>query len=208
MKKLANIVYGEDLVNHTVVDTINYYKDTIDGIDYNLPTLFVGWNYFKHTYIGESNANILENEIVKNRLYWEFSFHENKSQHVLGIDKFIKESPYYYFTPKYSYTNLDPVMFNISGITELLEILPSKPHKTYNYKNEMLYVLFENKIIGLDLVMYQYFDFEIESIIITLQNNSIDTYIDLDGIFYQNHYKSFPNFDNLKRYMVVLMSNS
>ena len=112
MLKLGNIIYKDELVNHTKVDYINYHmEDTpmnYDDFNILLPTLTVGWNFLK-----ENNTfydvSILEKEIKKNILYWEFSFNENKAQHVGGVEMFIRNVPYYYFRGQYEYKNIDPI---------------------------------------------------------------------------------------------------
>ena len=70
----------------------------------------------------------------------------------------------------------------------------------------MLYTLELNRRYGIDLKMYEYLNIDIENIkskIIEKTNNYIN---DPEGLIYLNEYKSYPNFEDLKRYIVVLMS--
>jgi len=209
--KIGNIIYQDDLVNHEEVDYINYIQEPINFSELNtkLPTLYVGWRFLKGSNEDDriiQQQSILDKKIVSNLLFWEFSFKENKSQHVNGVDFFVNDVPYYFFTSKYNYINLDPVFFHVESIEDLYHILPKDIDAYYNYKGEMLYLLKDQQLWGLDLNMYEFFDFNIEHILIKITNNSTKIFTDLNGESHQKYYKIFPNFENLKRYMVVLMS--
>ena len=224
--KIANIIYEKDLVNHTKVDYINYYNEPIeyDKIDKTLPTLYVGWLFMKKCNPDNDiiqNANILHNKIVGNELYWEFSYDENRSSHVKGIDNFTKFIPQFYFTPKYTYVNLDPVFFQLGYIEDLMDVLPKKIDTIYNYKNEMLYILSKhekggqtssidlkegNQISGINLKMYEFFKFNIDEILTRIGERTTDIYDDLEGETYQNYYKKLPKFQQLKRYIITFLT--
>ena len=158
--KIANIIHEKELINHTKEDYINYFNESkvYDDLNKLLPTLYVGWSFMKACNPENplfQNADILKKKIVTNELYWEFSFRESKPSHVKGVDKFAALVPQFFFTPKYTYINLDPVFFQLKDIQDLMDVLPKKDIiKVYNYKNEMLYILKDNRITGLDLRMY------------------------------------------------------
>lgn len=207
--KIANIVYENELVNHTEIDYINYFKGVqeYDKLDKTLPTLYVGWSFMKACNPDNAiiqNADILKKKIISNELYWECSFEEGKSSHVRGVEYFINLVPQFYFAPKYRYINLDPVFFQISEIQDLLDVLPKNIDRLYNYKNEMLYVLFENTIWGINLEMYKFFQFNIDEIILKIQGRTKSTISDIDGSYYQSYYKILPNFTYLKRYIITI----
>lgn len=209
MLKLGNIIYRDELVNHTKVDYINYISNQLDDFDKEIPKLFVGWNYLKEWDVSLfKNLSILNKEIFKNTVYWEFSFNENKAQHVSGIDMFVRNAPYYYFRDKYKYINVDPIFNKFKDITDLNKffIKPTKIEFVYNYKNEAIYFLIENIVYGIDLNMYEFFDFEKEEIINSIVSESTPYTFDLEGEIYQKEYKNYPNFEELKRYLVVLLS--
>jgi len=210
--KIGNILYEKELVNHEKVDYINYYdfadnfSINIEDIDSSLPTLIVGWKFLKE-YYPDLDVNILTHRIKKDKLYWEFSFNENKSSHVDGIQNFIENLPYYYYTPYYKYKNLDPVFFRISNNQELFEILPKKIDGIYIFKNRMLYILSNEMIYGLDLEMYKFFKFNIQGILDKLTSIYGGSIIyDSDGKQYQKYCDIFPDFSYLKRYLVVILS--
>ncbi len=209
--KIGNIIFENELINHTEVDYINYINKPMeyDLIDKSKPTLYVGWNFMKSCNPNNEiiqNADILKKKIITNELYWEFSFVENKSSHVRGVENFINNVPKLYFTSKFRYTNLDPIFFSVNDINELCVILtPKKIVKCYNYKNEMLYLLYGNDIIGIDLRVYGYFDFNIPQIIDLVKSSAFAYYDDLYSDIYIKYYKIFPTFSNLKRYIVTLV---
>jgi hypothetical protein len=210
--KIANVIYEKELVNHTQVEYVNYYKETIEyeKLDKTLPTLYVGWSFMKECNSDNviiQNADILRKKIITNELYWEFSFEESKPSHIKGVESFVNYAPQFYFQPKYQYICLDPVFFQIVDIQGLTDVLPKEKNVVYNYKNEMIYVLKDNKISGIDLKMYAFFKFNIAEIVEIFQNGHTAIYLnDMDGQMYLNQYKIFPNFSHLKRYMPVIMT--
>jgi hypothetical protein len=210
--KLANIIYEKELVNHTQLEYINYYNkpQNYNSIDKTLPTLYVGWSFMKACNPNNEivqNANILHKKIIGNELYWECSFEESKTSHVKGIESFIKLVPQFYFQPKYTYINLDPVFFQIVTIDDLMDALPKKIDTMYNFRNEMVYLLHENKIIGIDMKMYSFFQFNINDIMSNIAARTVKQYADLNGDIYLSYYKILLNFPRLKRYLIVILSN-
>jgi hypothetical protein len=211
--KLANIIYEKELVNHTQVDYINYFNkpQNYDSVDKTLPTLYVGWSFMKACNPFNDiiqNANILHKKIVGNELYWECSFEESKTSHVKGIDSFIKLVPQFYFQPKYTYINLDPVFFQIVTNDDLMDALPKEIDSIYNFKNEMVYLLHEKNIIGINLKMYDFFKFNIQEILDRISGRiKKASYQDPQGDVYMSYYKILPNFTYLKRYLIVILSN-
>ena len=206
--KIANIIHDSELVNHTKVEYVNYYNEPKVYNDLNkaLPTLYVGWSFMKACNPMNQiiqNADILKKKIVTNELYWEFSFKESKPSHVKGVDSFVELAPEFYFTPKYTYINLCPVAFQLKDIQDLMDVLPKEIIKAYNYKNDMLYILKDNKITGIDLRMYGFFNFGIPEIIERVKSRTFSYKEDPDGETYQSYYKIFPNFELLKRYLVT-----
>jgi hypothetical protein len=210
--KIANVIYEKELVNHTKVEYVNYYCEPVeyDKLDKTLPTLYVGWSFMKACNPNNviiQNADILKKKIVSNELYWEFNFEESKASHVKGVESFVNIAPQFYFQPKYTYINLDPVFFQIKDIQDLTDVLPKEKDVVYDFKSEMLYVLKDNKITGIDLKMYAFFKFNLDEIKEEVSNKNTAVYLnDMDGQMYLNQYKFFPNFPHLKRYMVVIMT--
>ena len=213
MYKIANIIYDRDLVNHDRVNYINYINDQISfkRLDSNLPTLYVGRKYLKTCNLNDNliqKQSILVKKIITNLLYWEFSFEENKSQHVSGVKLFVLNSPYYFFSTNFNYVNIDPVFFKISNIHELLNYIPITIDCCYIHKNEMIYILYENNITGIDMNMYKFFDFDVDNIVEKIKNNTNNFFNDIDGKLFDKYNKIFTDFDFVKRYLVVMLSKS
>ena len=211
--KIANIIYENELINHTKVEYVNYFNklQNYHSLDKTLPTLYVGWSFMKASNPFNEiiqNADILKKKIITNELYWECSFEESKSSHVKGVDNFVSLAPHFYFVPKYTYINLDPVFFQIADVRGLLDVVPKEIDAVLNLKNEMLYAISGNKIVGINLKMYEYFKFNNEEIISGIISRSAKNITDLDGQLYQNQYKIFPNFPHLKRYLITILSNN
>lgn len=209
--KIANIIYENDLVNHTKVKYVNYIKNPVDynSVDKSLPTLYVGWSFMKDCNPDNEiiqNANILHKKILTNDLYWEFSFAESKASHVKGIKLFADSAPQFYFNSKYKYVNLDPIFFQLVDIEDLMAVLPKKLDYMYIYKNEMVYVILDDNIWGINLKMFEFFEFNINDIKNRLWVRAEDSCDDEDGNIYKEYYKTFPNFNRLKRYIIVMLS--
>ena len=209
--KIANVIHEKELVNHTKAEYINYFNEpkVYDELDKSLPTLYVGWSFMKACNPDDpiiQNADILKKKIITNELYWEFSFRESKPSHVKGVDTFAGLVPQFYFSPKYIYTNLDPVFFQLRDVDDLMDVTPRKIDASYNYKNEMFYFLTDNKIWGIDLRMYQFFKFSLEEILQRMLVRTAMPITDLEGETYQLYYKIFPNYEHLKRYLVTILS--
>jgi hypothetical protein len=209
--KLGNIIYEKELVNHTRVDYINYYDKPTEyhTLDKTLPTLYVGWSFMKlcnPNYDIIQNADILHKKIITNELYWECSFEESKSSHVKGIESFINLVPQFYFIPKYTFINLDPVFFQIVDIQGLMDVVPKEINALYNMRNEMIYILCENKITGINLKMYDFFKMDTQEIIKSLRQRTSKCFYDPDATIYQSYYKILPNFTLLKRYLITILS--
>jgi len=208
--RIANIIHEKELVNHTKAEFINYYNEPVMYLNGSLPTLYVGWEFMKACNPKNpiiSNAEILDKRIITDELYWEFSFKENKSAHIRGVDNFVEEAPQYYFSPKYSYINLDPVGFNLRDIQDLMDVVPKQIDSLYNYKNDMVYLLKGNKITGIHLKMYEFFKFDITELLTRLKGRtSFLISDDFEGEIYQSYYKIFPKFELLKRYLVTILS--
>lgn len=213
MKKIGNVFYKDSLVNHNKVDYIEYICDE-EKVNYEtlfLPTLVVGWDYFNKLDISKTypKVSILEKEVNKSVLYWEFSFNENKSEHVSGVDMFVRNVPHYYFTHHYRYKLIDPVFNNIDSFSDLLNKLPHTVTAKYFYKDDMAYLLDGKTIYGIDLKMFEFFD--IENLTTRLfeeieMNDQLNVTLDDDGDIFTEYNEIYRGYEYLKRYMVVLLS--
>jgi hypothetical protein len=208
---IGNIVYENNLVNHKKIDYINYINDSIryEDINKNLPTLYVGWSFMKSVNPNNEaiqNANILHKKIIDDKLYWEFSFKESKQSHVNGIQLFVDSVPKFYYESNYKYIDLDPVFYKIFDVDDILNMLPYDMNVMYQHKNEMIYVLSKNTIWGINLKMYEYFQFNLDELIQKIHKRCRLQFIDTDGDMYQKYYKILPKYNRLRRYVIVMLS--
>ena len=77
----------------------------------------------------------------------------------------------------------------------------------YQYKEEIVYLLVpaERKIYGVYLNAFKYFGFDNKEILNQFSNKYVAKTIDQDGSIYQSFYRQFPDFDRLKRSMVLFL---
>ena len=209
--KIGNIVYNTELVNYTKVPYINYYSQIIDynKIDNTLPTLFVGWSFMRNSNLrvdSIKNASILEKVILPNKLFWEFSFDENTSSHVIGTNYFTIQVPEYYFNLNYKFIDIDPIYNNIHNINELKNFIPDEIENFYVYKNDIVYFLFENIVYGINLNFYSYIGMNKENILDLIKKHSSRGFVDEIGDIYTEYHKMFPELSFLKRFIVVISS--
>ena len=122
------------------------------------------------------------------------------------LETFVNLVPQFYFIPKYTFINLDPVFFQIVDVQGILDVVPKEIDMLYNLKNEMLYILSKNNITAINLKMYSFFKFDTEEIIRSLRQRTIKCCYDLEGTTYQSYYKILPNFNLLKRYLITMLS--
>lgn len=210
--KLGNIIYENEIINHVKSEIINYYDfndKSIVQINNNLPTLIIGWNLTKKVLYNSSiHCSILEKRIITNRLYWEHSFEEDKEEYTLGISNFIDNVGFYYNMDIYKYINLDPLFFQVNNFDELKAILPKEIEGLYQYKNDMIYILKDNNITGIDLNSYCYYGFNTNEIITHLKSivlNKEFIFIDNDAKLYNELRSKMQYFNKLKTYTLPLL---
>ncbi len=197
MIKIANIITNCELINHKKLDYINYCDDPNNIID-GLPKLLVGWKFLNEK--TGLRLSILDKEI-SNRFFWEFSPDEDIIQYTNGLESFLKSAPTL-FINKFRYINADPFNYKIFNAESLEQkLLKIKNGKLYVYRNDMGYYWVENKIYGFKLSMYN--AILGENVALELLKSVSDKFIADEGDLFQQHYKIFPNFPQLKRSIVV-----
>ncbi len=201
MLKIGNIISEIELVSHAKVDYINYYCEGNKPVyDQNLPTLVIGREFFKKWY--NPNQNILQKEVLPNKLYWDYWMPESMSGYFTGLEKFINNLPNY-FINNFEYQSIDAFDVEPTDLDKILKLFDWNNKSTaYQYKDEMIYIHTKNTITGIYLVSFDYFNYDVLRIIKLIKDN-INTYHDTDGSSYINYYKKFPEFGNLKRSMPI-----
>lgn len=218
--KIGNIIHKEELVNHTPVDYINYVNisnefDHKNLKEYNniLPTLYVGWGLVKNIYNNSSDqeVSILNKEIITNKQYWEFSFSENKSEHINGVQDFVTSAPYIYFNNRCSYEFINPIFLDLRDVDDLfgVDFLPKKFDVYLNYMDSVLYLLnidLDDKIYGFDLKLFNYLGFDTTQITNHLKTLSGVVINDLDGKKVQEWLEYFNSTKDIIKYMPVILN--
>lgn len=209
--KLGNIFYDEEIVSididdYPLINFIEINDDYLNIISKNLPSLFVGYENIKRINKSKNlfkDVSILKKEIIKNLCYWEFTYSENKQDHVNGVNYFIYNTPYYYFS-RYKYSYIDPIFENISDITQLFKRFIVDSHKVYEL-DDMIYILINKNIYGISKKQYKFFDFDINNIITMLKNTANEYISDQNREIYLEKSKHILNFDILERYIVAII---
>jgi hypothetical protein len=207
VKKIANIITEKELANHKKLDWINY-SNTIDSVDLSLPTLVVGWSFYKMKF-PHLHPDILNKTINRSypKVCWEFSMDEKITDHFTGIENFVKQAPRMY-SELFQYISIDPLKNKIQDPEHLFRVINVLMGSYYQYKEEIIYVhsKLEGKIIGVYLNAFKYFGFDTKKIITIFNEKFTSKTIDSDGLIYQSYYKQFPDFDQLKRSMVLFLN--
>lgn len=223
MKQIVNIVTEHDLSNHKQLDWINYVKfdPSMKGklhlsVNMTLPTLIVGWSLFKNEF-AYLNPHILKNDgYAGTQIQWIFSMEEKMNEHFLGMEKFLKTAPRKFVEIK-PYRTIDPIKDNILNEDHIIIYMNGFLNlftcDVYQYKEEIIYLYDRTRfeITGIYLNSFKYFQYDVEKIkeliYSRVQQNSNNTVTnDVDGSLYQSYYKHFPEFDQLKRTMVLFLS--
>jgi len=208
LKKIANIISENELVNHKKVNWIGYYDyKSWNDCDLSLPTLVVGWNKYKE-HFPYLYPNILYKHLnpTNPRVMWEFSMEERVVDYFTGVESFVKKAPREY-CELYEYISIDPIKHAIREEWDLIEKIPFSNSVMYQYKDEIIYILDRNqsKIYGIYLNAFRYFKYDTKKIMTLFSDRIEKQVIDLDGSLYQSFYKQFPNFDQLKRTIVLFL---
>ena len=140
-------------------------------------------------------------------LSWIFSKEEKMTFFFNGLDEFIRIAPKK-FIESFGYNVIDPIVNKIQNEEQLIEQLPTfKNSHAYQYKDEIIYVYYKEKkhIVGIYLPPFKYFNMDTVKISQLVQQTTGSMVFDKDGTQYQQFYKQFPDFDRLKRSMVIFL---
>lgn len=151
-------------------------KENITGIPSNfgiydfvptteIPNLIIGWELTKTLY---PEASILRKKI-KDNLYWTFSPTEKRSVFENDLKKYIDKS-YKDYIKKIKFYNIDPIIYKINTIDELLNKLKIVAGGiTYLYVNKIVYVYHSFIIYSIDLEQLDFIGFDRKIILSTLK---------------------------------------
>lgn len=196
MEKLGYIVSKRNIKN--VPDYIGVV-DSVDAIDNpNMPIMYVGVTNAKKSIDGFS-------AIVKsydNEVFWTFGKTESRIAYEEDLEKFYKYcANRFIHSVRYYYFNIFTVRYN--RLKKLVQILKSDEKKYIYICKGMIYIFYNNYVLGLSLTMLEYCGIKEKKVIGKLYQNKANI-ISYDDTFLDSKLKSFVN---NKRYVIpYLMS--
>ena len=141
--------------------------DEIESVDNSLPTLIVGWNKTKEIF--GDKVSILNKQISDN-LYWTFSTTERRVDYDDDIITF-KQECYNNFGSELSYVYIDPIHDKPQKIKKILKKIYSLNESiSYFTDKNMLYILGENIVFGVNLEVTEFIGISTNSIITRVVN--------------------------------------
>ena len=166
-------------------------KENITGIPNNfgiydivptteIPNLIIGWELTKTLY---PEASILRKKI-KDNVYWTFSSTEKRTIFENDLKKYIEKS-YKDYVKKIKFYNIDPIIYKINTVDELLSKLSIVAGGfTYLYVNKIVYVYHNFIIYSIDLEQLDFIGFDRKIILSTLKETTN---------FFEGELKNFKN---------------
>ena len=141
--------------------------DEIESVDNSLPTLIVGWNKTKEMF--GDKVSILNKQISDN-LYWTLSTTERRVDYDDDIITF-KQECYNNFGSELSYVYIDPIHDKPKKIKKILKKIYSLSESiSYFTDKNMLYILGENIVFGVNLEVTEFIGISTNSIITRVVN--------------------------------------
>lgn len=197
--KILCRIITQDEINHYRIPNYCEIIDNIDNliIDDNCYYLINSYFLAKKLF---SNTSIL-NKQINDKVYWEYSFSENKKLHVNGISDFIENIPEKYYGSIYDYKSIDLIDNNIDSVDKLIKPFLNHKFITYNNKNEYLYIYFKTKIYGINLKELYYHDLDVDFFLEKIKECSIRYIYDKDSSILVEVSKKYPFFFNIIKYV-------
>ena len=171
--KIANIV---STINITVSDDFNVVTaldDTIQG----LPTLIIGWDYIKKNF---PDYDIIDRKLGNN-IFWTFKPTEKRDLYQQDLYNFINNT-YKNLLDKVKYYFIDPFILTRKQVIKIVrKILTSNDKISYLHDN-MMYIYFDNMIIGINLEMLEFMGLNTDKIVSKIKSSN-GIFLDKDSIF-------------------------
>ena len=175
MKTLGYIVTDRKLKD---IDGFVEQVNDISLADTTKPILVVGWKNAKNY---DGYTSILEKQLGEN-IYWTFSKSESRSDFEEDLQNFyniiynniLKNINYYY---------INIFKLKYSKIKKLYNILFSKENKSIYISSGMVYIPYEDKIIGLSLSVLEYCGIKAEKVLRRIKSNPNNNVFEDDNKF-------------------------
>lgn len=202
--KIGYIYYSnesniKDIENY--IDYINFSNDLVIKTD--KPTLIIGWDLVKKIY---PNVNILNKNISKN-VYWTFSSTEKLSDHILDINNFKTNTVINYFF-KYKNYSISPIFYKNIDLNTFFDKIT--PQSIFLSKDMILSASTEDKIFRFNLKEFNYFNYEIKTILVNLKNKYPTFFYDKNGSIENEIFEYFNKIDRniIKKYISIINNNT
>lgn len=191
MKKLGYIVSKRKINN--VVDFVGVVKSVEDIDDPTKPFIIVGLDEAKNI---AKDFSIL-NKVLDKDVFWTFGKTERRTEHERDLEKF-----YNYVIDKslndikYYYVNILNIRYN--KIKNLINIINSNEKKYIYTSNDMIYIYYNNIILGISLRIIKYINIDIKKIFKLLYKNKNNIIYNTDSFLTSEMKKVIIN----KKYVV------
>ena len=171
--KIANIV---STINITVSDDFNVVM-ALDDIIQGLPTLIIGWDYIKKNF---PDYDIIDRNLGNN-IFWTFKPTEKRDLYQQDLYNFINNT-YKNLLDKVKYYFIDPFILTRKQVIKIVrKILTSNDKISYLHDN-MMYIYFDNMIIGINLEMLEFMGLNTDKIVSKIKSSN-GIFLDKDSIF-------------------------
>jgi hypothetical protein len=185
MKYIANIVSKSKKYKfNEFINTVN----SIDKIDVSVPTLIVGTEMVKSIY-GE-NINYINRQIDENT-FWTYSTVERRSENERDIEKF-QSFILKILKKTIKYTFFSVLTCKKYEIKKLLMFLNNRDDVFYLFTNKMLYISYDNDVIGISLDECSYIGVKTEKIFkkISSITKNVDSFLRIQTKIGENFIKN------------------
>lgn len=149
MKYIANIVTKSN--SYKFNDFINICRDKSEII-VGLPTLIVGIENAKE--ISGNNLNFIERQIDKNT-FWTFNVVEKRSDNERDVENF-KKSLIKTLKSNIKYNFFNVLTCSRGKFKKFINFLRKDTNKCFFFTDKMLYIGYDNNIIGISLLDCEY----------------------------------------------------
>jgi hypothetical protein len=169
------------IVTDKKINNIDGFVEQVNDIslaDSTKPILIIGWNKAKK----HSGYSSILNKTLGENIYWTFSKLENRSafeedlEHFYNIiyNNILNNINYYY-------VNIFKLKYN--KLKKLYSILFSSKNKSIYISNGMVYVPYENGVLGLSLTVLNYCGIKTEKILQKIKSNPNNNVFEDDNKF-------------------------
>lgn len=187
---------GYIISKRKIKEKVNFVEvvDNIEKIDDpTKPFIIIGMNEAKKLV---NDFNALEKQLDED-VFWTFSKTERRVDYERDLENFYDYILYKNINNiKYYYINILNIKYN--KIKKLINIINSKDKKYIYINKNMIYIYYNNNILGLSIKIMKYINLKIDKIIKKIRNNS-------NNIIYTNDYfldERIKNMITNKKYVI------